>query len=337
MQIARGRVRAVAPPITVSFSAVIRTWVFPAAFAVLELLVVSRASVVSISRDMARSRDLNGPWENSPYNPVVRTASPKEKWWSRGHATLVPGPDEKQWYLVYHAYENGHYNLGRQTVLEPVEWTEDGWVKSSGADIAAPLPKPAAGAPVPHGFSFSDDFSADKIGVQWALFRSPGDPGEMARVEDRSLLLQARGSTPKDGTVLAFIAGDHDYEMQVEIEIEAGATGGLLLFYSERLFAGLGISETNLLEYGKGDTAAFSKPARIERRFFLRLRNLGNIMTTWHSPDGENWKRHWMQFEVSGYHHNVAGAFLSLRPALFAGGRGAVRFRDFRFRVLPPA
>src|ERR1035437_9623920 len=72
---------------------------------------------------MARSKSIVGPWENSPYNPIVRTQTAAEKWWSKGHATLVEGPDGKQWYLVYHGYENGYYNLGRQTLLEPVEWT----------------------------------------------------------------------------------------------------------------------------------------------------------------------------------------------------------------------
>ena len=38
--------------------------------------------------------------------------------------------------------------------------------------------------------------------------------------------------------------------------------------------------------------------------------------------------------EVSGYHHNVAGKFLSLRPGLYASGRGRVRFLDFRYRAL---
>ncbi|HNX04810.1 MAG TPA: family 43 glycosylhydrolase, partial [Opitutales bacterium] len=52
---------------------------------------------------MARSKTLEGPWENSPYNPIVRTQTAAEKWWSKGHATLLEGPDGKQWYLVYHA------------------------------------------------------------------------------------------------------------------------------------------------------------------------------------------------------------------------------------------
>jgi xylan 1,4-beta-xylosidase len=38
--------------------------------------------------------------------------------------------------------------------------------------------------------------------------------------------------------------------------------------------------------------------------------------------------------EVSGYHHNVFGGFLSLRIALFSAGEGEVRARDFRYRSL---
>jgi hypothetical protein len=38
--------------------------------------------------------------------------------------------------------------------------------------------------------------------------------------------------------------------------------------------------------------------------------------------------------EVSGYHHNVAYDFLSLRPAIYAAGAGEARFRRLRYRAL---
>ncbi|PTY07945.1 xylan 1,4-beta-xylosidase [Opitutaceae bacterium EW11] len=284
---------------------------------------------------MARSRSLEGPWENSPYNPVVRTQSASEKWWSRGHATLVEGPDGKQWYLVYHAYESGYYNLGRQTLLEPVEWTADGWVKASGYDVARPIPMPHGGEAVPHGFAYSDDFSTDKIGRQWTFFTPRIPIADCYRYEQGALVVKATGTSPKDGSPLSFVTGDHAYEVQVEVECDEGATGALLVFYSERLFAGLGFSKDSLLEYSKGDSQTFPKPASIGRRFFLRLRNDRHVVTVWHSPDGEHWTKHWMQFEVSGYHHNVAGGFLSLRPSLLATGNGEVRFRNFRYTALP--
>lgn len=284
---------------------------------------------------MARSKSLDGPWENSPYNPIVRTQTAAEKWWSRGHATLVEGPDGKQWYLVYHAYENGYYNLGRQTLLEPVEWTSDGWVKASGYDVARAMPIPAGGTAVPHGLALSDDFRANKIGTQWTFFHPRRPVAECYRYEKDALVLKASGTSPKDASPLQSIVGDQAYEVEVEIERDEAATGGLMLFYSEKLFAGFGFSATQMLECSKGEVTAFDKPAAIGRRFFLRLRNHHHVVTVWHSPDGERWTKHWMQFEVSGYNHNVAGGFLSLRPALLATGSGEVRFRNFKYRALP--
>jgi len=38
--------------------------------------------------------------------------------------------------------------------------------------------------------------------------------------------------------------------------------------------------------------------------------------------------------EVSGYHHNVAGDFLSLRPAIYVAGRGEAAFSGLGFRAL---
>ena len=40
-----------------------------------------------------------------------------------------------KWWMVYHAYENGFYTLGRQTLLEPIEWTADGWFRVGGRAI----------------------------------------------------------------------------------------------------------------------------------------------------------------------------------------------------------
>jgi xylan 1,4-beta-xylosidase len=283
---------------------------------------------------MARAPSLYGPWENSPYNPIVRTWSPNEHWWSKGHATLVEGPNAKDWYLVYHAYENGFYNLGRQTLLEPVVWTDDGWVKAVGVDVARPIPIPVAGEPGPHGLPLSDDFSTDRIGTPWSFFRAPAGPPRH-RYEDGALVVQGLGKTPKDCSPLAFVCGDYAYETEVEIELTGDASAGLLVFYSDRLFAGLGFSRQHLLEHRCGDTYEFDKPSTIGTRFFLRLRNDRHIVTVWHSSDRRQWAKHWMQFEVSGYHHNVAGGFLSLRPAVYAAGSGEIRYRHFHYRALP--
>lgn len=282
---------------------------------------------------MARSKNLEGPWENAPNNPVVKTRSASEKWWSRGHATLVEGPDKK-WYFVYHGYENGYYNLGRQTLLEPVAWTKDGWVRALGQDISGPLPKPQ-GPALPHGLALSDDFSRDAIGLRWAFFNADSNAKPRHHFEDHALVLEGRGTSPRDCSPLTLVAGDQAYEVQVELELTGKASGGLLLFYNDRLYTGLGFSPDHMLEYRCGDGQSFDKPKAYGNHLWLKLRNDHHVVTLWHSADGKTWTRYWMQMEVSGYHHNVMGGFYSLRPALFSAGEGQVKFMDFRYRALP--
>ena len=68
----------------------------------------------------ARSKSVTGPWENSPYNPIVHTYSVTDSWWSKGHGTLIDDVNGN-WWIVYHAYANDYHTLGRSTLIEPVE------------------------------------------------------------------------------------------------------------------------------------------------------------------------------------------------------------------------
>ena len=63
----------------------------------------------------------------------------------------------------------------------------------------------------------------------------------------------------------------------------------------------------------------------------LRIRNDHHVVTFFYSADGQEWTRHGLRFETSGYNANTVSDLLSLRPALFAAGRGAVTFSDFRY------
>lgn len=281
----------------------------------------------------ARSRSIDGPWENSPYNPIVRTRSASERWWSKGHGSLVEDRAGK-WWMVYHAYENGFYNLGRQTLLEPIEWTGDGWFRAGLVDPARPIPKPS-GASGPHGFPFSDNFSTDKLGVQWSFYAGTDADRMRVRREGTALVLAASGDGPATSHPLWFVTGDHAYEIQVEIDADPGAMSGLLLFYSRRLYAGLGFSAKSFFMHSYGLDRPQGKPGHLGQRMFIRLRNDRHIVSMYFSADGQTWERYDRVIEVSGYHHNVGYEFSSLRPAIYAAGKGVVRFRDFRYRALP--
>ncbi|MBB6092125.1 beta-xylosidase [Povalibacter uvarum] len=281
----------------------------------------------------ARSKSIQGPWEDAPGNPLVRTQSANEKWWSRGHATLVEGPDGS-WWMMYHGYENGFWTLGRQTLLDPIEWTADGWFKATGGDLSRPIRKPGRSRPQTHGLALSDDFTKNKFGIQWGFY----DPGaqEMDRVSiaDGMLKLRAKGTEPHDCSPICFIAGDQSYRVQVDLEVDDTARAGLLLFYNRRLYVGLGFDDERFVMHRYGLERRGAKPAGIGRRLHMRITNDRHIVTIHHSVDGKAWTKYGVQMEVSGYHHNVAGDFLSLRPAIYAAGKGEVAVRNVRYEAL---
>lgn len=285
----------------------------------------------------ARAKSIHGPWENSPYNPIIRTESAAEKWWSKGHATLVAGPDNKNWYMMYHAYENGFHTLGRQAMLEPIEWTKDGWFKARGVDAGKPIRKPKGGQVVPHGMALSDDFSTNKFGLQWSFFR--GDVSENQRVsyQDGALELIAKGTSPSNTSPLTFLAGDQAYQFEVDMDIDPEAQGGALLFYNDKLYAGVGISSKGMVLHRYGmDQRTSAKPAGMANKLRIRVTNNRHILTIHTSTNGgKTWVKYNTQMDVSGYHHNVAYGFMSLRPALYAAGEGKVRFSNMVYRALP--
>ncbi len=280
----------------------------------------------------ARSRSIDGPWENSPHNPIVRTKSAVERWWSQGHGTLVEGRDGT-WYMVYHAYENGFHTLGRQTLLTRIEWTADGWFRVAGGDPAMPMAKPA-GEAVAHGLALSDDFSKNRMGVEWGFYKGNDTDRARYRYENGALVLKAKGKSPADCSPLSFVTGDHAYEIEVEIDADPGSTAGLLLFYSSRLYAGLGYSATNFFMHSYGLDRPQAKPPGLGQALHIRIRNDRHIVTMHYSADGRTWQRFDRGMELSGYHHNVAYEFLSLRPAIYAAGTGEVRFRHVKYRAL---
>ena len=282
----------------------------------------------------ARSRSLGGPWENDPKNPIVRTRSANEKWWSRGHATLFEGPGGR-WWMIYHGYENGYWTLGRQALLEPIEWSAEGWPRPLGGDLSRPLRKPINLGAQPHGMSLSDDFSTDKFGVQWSFYDPAPSEGARVRRADGAMFVRGKGSTPADCSPISCIVGDQRYQFECDVEPGRDNEAGLLLFYNRRLYAGLGFSSAGTVMHRYGLQRPGALLPGMLGRVRMRLTNDSNILTIHTSADGGNsWRKYEPQMEVSGYHHNVAGDFLSLRPALYSTRSGEARFANFTYRAL---
>jgi len=72
---------------------------------------------------VARSRTLLGPWEKYNMNPILQD---NEEWKCAGHGTVVEKGGD--FWMLYHAYNTeGSVYVGRQGVLEKINWTADGW------------------------------------------------------------------------------------------------------------------------------------------------------------------------------------------------------------------
>lgn len=277
----------------------------------------------------ARSKSPFGPWENSPHNPIVHTESSSETWWSKGHSTIFEDANGK-WWMILHAYEKNFYNLGRQTLLQPVEWTKDGWYKIP-KDIQAdkPTTKPD-GITLPE-FSISDNFSGTALKPQWKFYN--GVENSRYKVANNALTIKGKGDNVGNSSPLVIVPGDHSYIAEVEMEIEDEAVGGLVLFYDNKYYSGILADKNNILANLKG----WQFPTETHthnQKVFLRLKNSNNTVDMYYSVDGEKWNKIDNSVEVSSYNHNVLSGFLGLRIGLCSIGKGSVSFKNFTYKAL---
>ncbi|MBQ7775395.1 MAG: family 43 glycosylhydrolase [Lachnospiraceae bacterium] len=78
---------------------------------------------------VARSKELFGIYEPCPYNPIMRQKDKAAGLQRCGHGKPVKTPNG-EWYMVYLCGRqiDGKYSmLGRETAMDPIHWTPDGW------------------------------------------------------------------------------------------------------------------------------------------------------------------------------------------------------------------
>jgi xylan 1,4-beta-xylosidase len=278
----------------------------------------------------ARSKTPFGPWENSPYNPIERTLSSAEKWWSKGHGTLLM--DSKgDWWLMFHGYENGFYNFGRQTLLQPVEWTKDGWFKTpDNIKTDQPIKKPSL-QEVPSTYTLCDDFGGEVLKPHWKFYGEYDT--DRFQLVDNSIVIKAKGNSVGDCSPLLCIPSDHSYTAEVEVYIQGDAIGGLVLFYNNSAYSGILADHENILANLRSWQFVTEREV-INNHVFLRLKNINNTVDMYYSTEGINWIKIENSIEVSSLHHNVLSGFMSLRIGLCSFGDGSVKFKNFKYNKI---
>jgi xylan 1,4-beta-xylosidase len=268
---------------------------------------------------VARSKSPEGPWENSPMNPIVRTSSREEKWWRQGHGTLIDDA-AGQWWLLYTGYENGYANVyPKQNLLLPIEWV-DGWPRVPAGVSVTDVFRMPAGENVGAGMPLSDDFTATARGIQWS-YRLTGDPAGTYRFGDSMLRIKAGGKLPSDAPAVSVRPVNKTFEVTVDVQIPETASAGLMIG---------GSGDWSIAALRKGEAFSgqpkhlYSPGEWLRNRVLIRMRYDRGDVTAHCSGDGKTWTKFDNSTDVPG------------RPtvSLWASGEGEVIFRNFQYRGL---
>lgn len=184
-----------------------------------------------------------GPYEPSPYNPLIfhQNQLGRLPIQAVGHADLIEDQNGNWWMVCLGIRPVSYallHNLGRETFLVPVTWSDDGWPLAGdkgtfGLSMSGPLPKPAQ----PAKQLFSDDFGSPALNKCWTFLRNPV-PGT-CRLDLKPNCLSLTGfhklSDPLCSPAFVGIRQE-EYHMQAQTriagELVPGQLAGMTAYYT---------------------------------------------------------------------------------------------------------
>jgi alpha-N-arabinofuranosidase len=151
---------------------------------------------------VCRSQSPWGPFENSPHHPALSTRSLMNPIQATGHADFIEDHRGNWWavFLGFRYANNTFHNLGRETFLAPLHWTEDGWpVVNEGKKIALRM-ETEQGLPAYHWPEdlVRDEFDSTRLGLVWNYLRNPNDSDYSLSARPGWLQLRCAAATLND-------------------------------------------------------------------------------------------------------------------------------------------
>ncbi|MGJ7439853.1 glycoside hydrolase family 43 protein [Aquipuribacter sp. MA13-6] len=189
---------------------------------------------------VARSTSPWGPWQPSPHNPVVSHRSSPHPLQSVGHADLVELADGTWWAVLLGTRPvGGRHHLGRETLLAPVTWPEDGW-PSIGVDGRVPLEHPAPDLPPSPADPAStvDEFDGPTLPPRWSTLRRPLTDAEASlTASPGALTLRGGPDSTDDPLLVAVLRRQQHVDCSVVADLDVDPVGedeaGLLVRMDE--------------------------------------------------------------------------------------------------------
>lgn len=326
---------------------------------------------------IARSRAITGPYEIDPENPVLTAYDRADPLKKAGHADIVETPDG--WYMVHlcsrpigegvRGEADGWSTLGRETAIQKVEWTDDGWLRLAGGGntpaVTVPAPRigtgddAAAGSPADAASRFAfeqiDEFNADSLGIDWQTLRRPLGPDQMSLTE-RPGYLRLYGAEPPVSAFRQSLVARRQQAFRIQaqtfVEFEPADTkhiAGLICYYNTMKFHYLYVTAGEIgIMSSTGGTESFPAegsaivPAGASLAVHLRATiDYEALVFEW-SADGEGWQQVGPVLDATilsdelGPGNGFTGAFVGLCCQDLSGRRRHADFERFVYRESEP-
>ena len=184
------------------------------------------------------------PWRRNPILTQRHLATRENPVTCTGHADLVRTPEGEWWgvFLGCRPLKGGFENLGRETFLMKVRWSEDGFPFFTEGDETVPLVVRRPGVTVGEhptfgNFRVEDSFDGDKLGLDWMTLRGPANG--LYALKDGSLELKcspARASRFETPALLLRRLQHHAFTASTRMRFAPVGTeaAGLLLYKDEQ-------------------------------------------------------------------------------------------------------
>lgn len=199
---------------------------------------------------VSRSKELMGRYEPCPYNPIMRQMDEGAIIQRCGHGKPVQ-TQKGQWYMVYlcgRKIGEGYSLLGRETALDPITWTADGWPIVNNLDGPSTLQiKPDLPETIWEESDF-DDFKEQWLGTNWVFPRPP----EMDGIVLKNSYVYIKGSKEDLSSMHArniLLRRQSDFKFSCVCkmkmpDIYPGQDVGITCYYDENTFVKFGIFAT---------------------------------------------------------------------------------------------
>lgn len=292
---------------------------------------------------VARAKNLLGPWEKNPANPLIID---NEIWKCPGHGTVVKDA-RGDFYFLYHAYHVDDFvSVGRQAVLDKVEFGADGWPVINGKKgTAVNAPAPLGVAARHQQYRFEDEFSGRELNSEWQWPQNSEPRYSLLAENGGAVNLRPDPARSADrlGGVLAVKTTSGNYTALTVLRRDqwaAGTVAGLSAFGDLENALGLAFDGKAVQLWRrtrKKDQIILTEAVPPGDRLYIKLAaRQGHKMTFSISADGENWTDIAPETPVDGDY--LPPWDRGIRVALTVGGDAgaSATFESLRVVSTPP-